>query len=1079
MSKTIDYKVKILVDGKEQLVTITADAKTLQKSLQQTQTTATRVNKALIGFNQSVMAVSTLRDSIQSLTAESNAYSSAMAKANTMAGKQGQDFQQMKDSVSDLAKEVPMARDALADGLYQVISNGVPENNWIDYLRASARASVGGIADLGETVKVTSTIIKNYGLEWNDATAVQDKIQLTAKNGVTSFEQLAAALPRVTGNAATLGVSIDDLMATFATLTGVSGNTAEVSTQLAAIFTALIKPSSEATKMAQKMGIEFDAAAIKSAGGFRQFLTQLDTSVQDYAQRTGTLSQEIYGKLFGSAESLRAIGPLTGQLSEKFQQNADAMKNSTGTINEAFTTMASTGTSAMQMLKNQFAGITDAAASVAKNISPYLNFAATLGLSLSGLVNIKNAFIGVASSVGLTTARINILRTAIISAQGGIIGLVAALGTAAFITWSEQMKKNSESARRLREESERLKAIEKGRTDGQKEATAITTQATSAADRQAQKIAALRTIIKDSNASMKDRLQAIRDLRDLVPDYTAKINDQGRAFESNTDKVDDYIKKLKELYIVEAMEKKLKELYRKEIEQTGQVNTARREFESADAAYRTERQEQAQGSGIGYWTSFVQKLALSTAGGRGGRSGVAISESSNPTKSVKSDRRDNALQKLNNATNALRKTQTEQATLRTAIKTAIEAARSDSGGGNGGGGNGGGNKGGGDSTTPPPAEGSLDWYDQAISACEKFIKSTGDATAAEDMMKKKLALEADRKALAIKIGIEAPEKEETRNYLEQLQDQLRAAQSEFDAATTIEARVKASTRIAEIQTQINEATQGQLTITAPVEPTYIQKGSIEDRRRSYQNAQSRAAIVRSDYETHLIDRKQAQAQIDEINAMLADIGSDLKPIKLEVKADTRKAESGIDEYMQRATDSVAQFGSSLGQLGSAIKMPELNIAGTLAQAIATMTAGYATATAQAASMGPFAWIAFAATGLAELAAVITSVKSLNSGSYATGGIIPGTSYSGDRLIAHVNSGEMILNARQQQNLWRMANTPIAAPTLTTYQPPTISPTAISPTALEPRQLNLNLTSRITGRDLQLVLDKRQQLTSRT
>ena len=79
MSKTIDYKVKILVDGKEQLVTITADAKTLQKSLQQTQTTATRVNKALMGFNQSVMAVSPLRDSIQALTAESNAYSSAMA----------------------------------------------------------------------------------------------------------------------------------------------------------------------------------------------------------------------------------------------------------------------------------------------------------------------------------------------------------------------------------------------------------------------------------------------------------------------------------------------------------------------------------------------------------------------------------------------------------------------------------------------------------------------------------------------------------------------------------------------------------------------------------------------------------------------------------------------------------------------------------------------------------------------------------------------------------------------------------------------------------------------------------------
>ena len=61
----------------------------------------------------------------------------------------------------------------------------------------------------------------------------------------------------------------------------------------------------------------------------------------------------------------------------------------------------------------------------------------------------------------------------------------------------------------------------------------------------------------------------------------------------------------------------------------------------------------------------------------------------------------------------------------------------------------------------------------------------------------------------------------------------------------------------------------------------------------------------------------------------------------------------------------------------------------------------------------------------------------------------------------------------------MANTPITAPAAATYNPTTIHPTQIPTTALEPRQLNLTLTSRITGRDLQLVLDKRQKLTSRT
>lgn len=42
-------------------------------------------------------------------------------------------------------------------------------------------------------------------------------------------------------------------------------------------------------------------------------------------------------------------------------------------------------------------------------------------------------------------------------------------------------------------------------------------------------------------------------------------------------------------------------------------------------------------------------------------------------------------------------------------------------------------------------------------------------------------------------------------------------------------------------------------------------------------------------------------------------------------------------------------------------------------------------------------------------------------SFASGGIVPGTSYSGDNVQANVNSGEMILNARQQRALWETAN----------------------------------------------------------
>ena len=412
---TISITFKLDGDGKG-FKDLSQNADGLKQAMTAAIVEADKLKSSLINWSQGVQAlgavsnaVGQLNGTLQNITADSRSFGAAMKAANTMAGKNAEGFAKLKGQVADLSKTLPIARDELSNGLYQVISNGVPEDNWIDYLNKSAKASVGGIADLGETVKVTSTVIKNYGLEWGAAESIQDKIQLTAKNGVTSFEQLAQALPKVTATASTLGVSIDELLASFATLTGVSGNTDEVATQMAAIFTALVKPSSEAADMAEKMGIEFNAASIKAAGGLRQFLTQLDASVKEYAAANGVLEQQVYAKLFGSAESLRALTPLTNQLAEKFSENVDAMANSAGTINEAYNQMSSTGSATTQMLKNQLGAITDVVAGFVGGAMPMLNFTSQLGITAMSIVslvktikalNIQQAILTVRSKAG-------------------------------------------------------------------------------------------------------------------------------------------------------------------------------------------------------------------------------------------------------------------------------------------------------------------------------------------------------------------------------------------------------------------------------------------------------------------------------------------------------------------------------------------------------------------------------------------------------------------------------------------------------------------------------------------------------
>lgn len=63
-----------------------------------------------------------------------------------------------------------------------------------------------------------------------------------------------------------------------------------------------------------------------------------------------------------------------------------------------------------------------------------------------------------------------------------------------------------------------------------------------------------------------------------------------------------------------------------------------------------------------------------------------------------------------------------------------------------------------------------------------------------------------------------------------------------------------------------------------------------------------------------------------------------------------------------------------------------------------------------------AWIPYVG---AALAGAMIGVMVASMAKFATGGIVPGNSYSGDKVMAGLNSGEMVLNKRQQSNLFNM------------------------------------------------------------
>lgn len=999
MAKELTYKLNLKVDGKEVVKKLTVDMDELQKAIGETKGVAEKFTSSLIKWNQTAEVfqnisncASQLASTFNNLTDESAQFDEAMSAANTMAGKSGADFDNLKDRVAELSKTIPIARDALANGLYQVVSNGVPEDNWISYLEQSAKASVGGIADLGETVKVTSTIIKNYGLSWDAAGDIQDKIQLTAKNGVTSFEQLAQALPRVTSQAATLGVSVDELMATFSTLTGVSGDTAEVSTQLAAIFTALIKPSSEAIEMAQQMGIQFDAAAIKASGGMSNFIAQLDRDVKSYAQSSGMLEQEIYGRLFGSAESLRALTPLTTQLADKFQENVSAMANSVGTISDSFDTMVDSDSAKLQLLQNRFGTITDFIQSAVGSLRPYVNIGSQVVSSLSSIAQLAVAMqsLGIAtkliSGVSAVSNRIRLVsvsvsRLLLAALRGETVGATtAAVATRALSLAIKGLLISTgvgvavlalaTAFNYLSGEEEKVSAVSEEVVNAEKAGLDASARMKATL---AEETTSLRALIQ----SKKDTSVAIQQLNEKYGEVFGNHQTAAAWYDVLTQKSQAYVRQIG--YEAQARELSVL-LAKKEMELEANNDARKKLWQSGKAQARVVNKI----SGTSSWGS-VQNYSVS--GMADTAEYVALKKHGSALVSSISELRE----KLNIATG---KVAEFGAQLNTPVRGGIKSTASVAGGSG---------SVGTPRTTPQAVKsatkGSIDWYEQELRELRSKISSTADESVAKGLQSQYKETESALEALKVRLGISV----DTTGVQEQL-----------------------------------DAASDHLTITADVEPEIndVTKGSRWDKRMSYSNATSLGSRIQDDYDIGLIDKETAEKEISAINEQLSKLGEGLKPIELHV--DEKSVESirslgHIDltnmdsvlssiKNLKQVTDPTAKgfatAGASCEALGSALQQlggdSEAAKAGLVMAAIGNLVLSFSQALASCKTW--IEWLAFGISGAAQLTNLIGMISG-----FATGGIVPGSQRQGDKVLVRVNSGEMILNQAQQARLFAIAN----------------------------------------------------------
>ena len=210
-----------------------------------------------------------------------------------------------------------------------------------------------------------------------------------------------------------------------------------------------------------------------------------------------------------------------------------------------------------------------------------------------------------------------------------------------------------------------------------------------------------------------------------------------------------------------------------------------------------------------------------------------------------------------------------------------------------------------------------------------------------------------------------------------------------------------------------------------IEYAYTQKIKELSEKRQQMIAKEKAADERATLESVGKKIEIITSFASQYTSILATI-SDLVTQQAKNEATVKQAE--VEKQYQQGIISQEEYTKRKSEIEKEAAEKTYRIqmwqwAGSIAQATANTAQAMVSTLAQ--ESGPAALkIAMAAmvaaAGGAQLATIIAN-KPIPPSKFATGGIVGGTSYTGDRVTANVNSGEMILNRAQQRNLFDSIN----------------------------------------------------------
>lgn len=253
----------------------------------------------------------------------SSDFEAAMTKLVTQAGLPADQLQNLTNQVEAFAASgAQQAPQVLADGLYHIVSLGVPAADAMNVLKlASEGAAVGGanLEDVANALgAAVASNIKGSG-DYQQSMAI---LNATVGAGNMRMQDLATSLGNVLPQATTAGLSLKDVGAAMATMTDNGMPAADAATRLHMAIALMSAPTGQAQKALESVNMtQFQLADDMRNKGLLPALQDL----HDHLVASGKTADEqsaVLSAAFGGGRSAGAIELLLNNL-DRVQQKYD------------------------------------------------------------------------------------------------------------------------------------------------------------------------------------------------------------------------------------------------------------------------------------------------------------------------------------------------------------------------------------------------------------------------------------------------------------------------------------------------------------------------------------------------------------------------------------------------------------------------------------------------------------------------------------------------------------------------------------------------------------------------------------